>query len=167
MMMASKHKKTKGNDMQLKKLALIAGAVALTLTATPFAVQAQTTSSRPLLAQQAGKKGPWQELGLTDAQKEQIKQIKNSTRTQIEAVLTPEQRAKLQAAKQAAGQGQRQRGKEVWQSLNLTDAQKAQIRQIKETSQQQIEAVLTPEQRAKLQQIRQNWQQRRQQRNSQ
>ncbi|HLO87935.1 MAG TPA: P pilus assembly/Cpx signaling pathway, periplasmic inhibitor/zinc-resistance associated protein [Nostocaceae cyanobacterium] len=153
--------------MQLKKLALIAGAVALTLTATPFTVQAQTTSSRPLLAQQAGKKGPWQELGLTDAQKQQIKQINQNTRAQIEAVFTPEQRAKLQAAKQARGQGQRQRGKEVWQSLNLTDAQKAQIRQIKESSQKQITAVLTPEQQAKLQQLRQNWQQRRQQRNAQ
>ena len=105
--------------MKLKALSLIAGAIALTLTATSFAVQAQTASSSPLLVAQTPKKqrGPWKNLNLTDAQKAQIQQIERNTRAQIEAVFTPEQKEKLRAAFEArraqreAGQrptGQRQ-----------------------------------------------------------
>lgn len=163
--------------MQLKTLSFIAGAIsyagcfaiALTLSVTPLAAQAQVNSSTPLLAQARGeKKGGWPELGLTDAQKSQLQQIRRNTRSQIEAVLTAEQKAQLQAAKQQAQQGgQRQGYKKVWQSLNLTDAQKSQIQAIKNSSRQQMDAVFTPEQKAKLQQMRQNRQQNRARRNAQ
>jgi Spy/CpxP family protein refolding chaperone len=156
MMMSCQPKKTRGNDMQLKTLSFIAGAIALTLSVTPLAAQAQVNSSTPLLAQARGeKKGSWAELGLTDAQKSQLQQIRRNTRSQIEAVLTAEQKAQLQAAKQQAQQGGQRRGyKKVWQSLNLTDAQKSQIQAIKNSSRQQMDAVFTPEQKAKLQQMR-------------
>ncbi|BAZ52186.1 hypothetical protein NIES4103_48450 [Nostoc sp. NIES-4103] len=161
--------------MKLKVLSLIAGAIALTLTATSFVVQAQTASSSPLLVAQTAKKqrGPWQNLDLTDAQKAQIQQIKRNTRAQIEAVFTPEQKEKLKAAFEArraqreAGQrptGPRQGNWKNFAQLNLTQAQKDQIRQIKESSRQQIQAVLTPEQQAKLKQFQENARQRRQQR---
>lgn len=164
--------------MKLKSLSLIAGAVALTLTTTSFAVNAQTlTNSHLLLAQEqgprVGKKGRWSELGLTDAQKTQIQQIQRNTRSQIEGVLTQEQKDQLRTASEArraqrqAGQpGQRlgRQGKN-FASLNLTADQKSRIQAIRETSKRQIEAVLTPEQRTKLQQFRQDAQQRRQQRN--
>ncbi len=131
-----------------------------------------------LLAQTPQKpKGPWQELGLTDAQKTQIQAIRRDSRTKFEALLTPEQKAKLEAAKQArqaqrqAGQGQRQpgqrRGKGGYADLNLTEAQKTQMRQIRESEKQQIQAVLTPEQLQKLEQLRQNSPSRRQQPNPQ
>ncbi|MCC5665553.1 P pilus assembly/Cpx signaling pathway, periplasmic inhibitor/zinc-resistance associated protein [Nostoc sp. CHAB 5784] len=162
--------------MKLKALSLIAGAftkcapcaLALTLTATSFAVNAQTASPSPVLLAQTPQKerGPWKELGLTDAQQTQIQAIKRDSRTKIEAVYTPEQKAKLEAAKQArraewqAGQGQRQpgqrRGKGGYADLNLSEAQKTQIRQIQESKKQQIQAILTPEQRQKLEQFRQN-----------
>lgn len=162
--------------MKLKTLSLIAGAIALTLTATSFAVQAEISSSPSLLAQtqtpKRGKKGPWQSLGLTEAQQAQIQQIQRNTRTQIEAVFTPEQKAKIQAAMEARRAqrqaGERpQRGQGQWKNfaeLNLTQAQKDQIRQIRESSKKQMEAVLTPEQQAKLQQLKETARQRRQQR---
>ena len=163
--------------MKLKAFSLLAGAIALTLTATSFAVNAQTASPSPVLLAQTPQKerGPWKELGLTDAQKTQIQAIKRDSRTKMEAVFTPEQKAKLEAAKQArqaqrqAGQqqpGQRQ-GKRGYADLNLTEAQKTQIRQIRESEKQQIQAVLTPEQRQKIEQFRQNAPSRRQQGNPQ
>ncbi|WP_414575948.1 P pilus assembly/Cpx signaling pathway, periplasmic inhibitor/zinc-resistance associated protein [Anabaena sp. CCY 9402-a] len=167
--------------MQLKSLSLLAGAIALTLTATvaPFAVQAQTAFSSPFQVAQAAKKGgPWASLGLSAEQEARIKQIQSNARAQMENVFTPEQKAKLQAARQErqANRAQRQagerpeagqrRGKKM-ADLNLTDDQKARMRTIRENSKQQIQAVLTTEQRAKLQEMkatrRQRWQQRRQQ----
>lgn len=154
--------------MKLKALSLLAGAIALTLTATPLAVKAQTQSSSPLVVAQAKEKGPWQSLGLTDAQKNQIQQIRRNTRTQIEGVLTQEQKDKLRAAyeaRQAQRQaGQRPRMGKNFAELNLTEAQKTRIRQISESSKRQIEAVLTPEQQEKIRQFRENARQRRQQR---
>jgi periplasmic protein CpxP/Spy len=172
--------------MKLKALSLIAGAIALTLSATSFAVTAQAASPSPLLLAQTPQKerGPWKELNLTDTQKSQIQTIRRDSRTKFEAVLTPEQKAKLEAAKQArraewqarkdqgqTGQGQRQAGqrqrKDNFAELNLTEAQKTQMRQIRESEKQQIQAVLTPEQRQKLEQFRQNAPSRRQQGNPQ
>ncbi|WP_427160689.1 Spy/CpxP family protein refolding chaperone [Aliinostoc sp. HNIBRCY26] len=166
--------------MQLKSLSLLAGAIALTLTttATPFVVQAQNTPTSAFQIAQADKKGPWEALGLTQEQQTRIRQIRENARTQMEAVFTPEQKAKLEAARQerqarrAQGQaGERpeagaRRGKKMAE-LNLTDDQKARLRAIREESKKQIEAVLTPEQRTKLQELkasrRERWQQRRQQ----
>ncbi|WP_251960421.1 Spy/CpxP family protein refolding chaperone [Nostoc commune] len=165
--------------MKLKALSLVAGAISLTLSATSFAVHAQTASPSPVLLAQTPQrqKGPWKDLNLTDAQKTQIQTIRRDSRTKFEAVLTPEQKAKLEAAKQArqaqrqAGQGQRQpgqrRGKGGFADLNLTEAQKTQMRQIRESEKQQIQAVFTPEQRQKLEQLRQNAPSRRQQGNPQ
>ncbi|MEH2136193.1 Spy/CpxP family protein refolding chaperone [Nostoc sp.] len=172
--------------MKLKVLSLVAGAIALTLTATSFAVDAQTASPSPLLLAQTPQKerGPWKDLNLTDAQKTQIQTIRRDSRTKFDAVLTPEQKAKLEAAKQAhqaerqarkaqgqTGQGQpgqhHGRKKGNFADLNLSEAQKTQMRQIRESEKQQIQAVLTPEQRQKIEQFRQNAPSRRQQSNPQ
>jgi periplasmic protein CpxP/Spy len=165
--------------MKLKALSLVAGAIALTLTATSFAVDAQTASPSPVLLAQTPQKerGPWKDLGLTDTQKSQIQTIRRDSRAKFEAVLTPEQKAKLEAAKQArqaqgqTGQGERQAGqrqrKGNFADLNLSEAQKTQMRQIRESEKQQIQAILTPEQRQKLEQYRQNAPSRRQQGNPQ
>jgi Spy/CpxP family protein refolding chaperone len=78
-----------------------------------------------------------------------MKQIKDVTKAQIEAVLTPEQRVQWQTAKQ---NGQKMR--QVFASLNLTDAQKTRIEEIKNQSKEQMKAILTPEQRQQLEQDR-------------
>jgi Spy/CpxP family protein refolding chaperone len=179
MMVASNQEEPTRERMKLKALSLVAGAIAFTLTATSFAVNAQTASPSPVLLAQTPQKGRgmWKDLGLTDAQKNQIQAIRRDSRTKMEAVFTPEQKAKLEAAKQArqaqrrAGQGQRQPGqrsrKDSFADLNLTEAQKTQIQQIRESEKQQIQAVFTPEQRQKLEQYRQNAPSRRQQGNPQ
>lgn len=170
--------------MKLKTLSLVAGAIALTLSATPFAVKAQPGfSANKLVAQaqntqtpKARKNAIWEQLGLTDSQKSQIEAIRRDTRTQMEAVLTQEQKNQIQAQLQArqAQRGQRQAGQQPSQrpkkgfgALNLTDAQKTQMKQIMQSSQQKIQEVLTPEQRTKLQELRETarsrWQQRRNQ----
>ncbi|WP_315789349.1 Spy/CpxP family protein refolding chaperone [Fischerella sp. JS2] len=148
--------------MTLKKLSLLAGAVALSLTALPFAVQAQTTSSPFLVAQVPQGKGPLQNLGLTEAQKAQIAEIRRNTKAKMDAVLTPQQREQLANARQNR-QANRQDRRNIKASLNLTEDQKAQMRQIMKSQKSQIDAVLTPEQRQQLQQMRESKRSRRQQ----
>ena len=120
--------------MKLKTLSLIAGTLALTLIATPFAVQAEQNPSSPQPGKEWQKKGQFQKLNLTPEQKAKMKEIGRSTRAQIEAVLTPEQKTKLQAAmaerkaqhqaQRQQGQGERQEGRgkkgDIFASLNLT-----------------------------------------------
>jgi Spy/CpxP family protein refolding chaperone len=159
--------------MKLKTLSIIAGTLALTLSATPFAVQAQQNPSSPQPGKEWQKKGQFQKLNLTPEQKAKMQEIGRSTRAQMEAVLTPEQKAKLTAAmaerkaQRQQGQGQRQGGRgkkgDLFASLNLTEAQKNQMRQIKESSKQQMQAVLTPEQQAQMKQMREEMRSRRQQ----
>ncbi|MCY7273594.1 MAG: Spy/CpxP family protein refolding chaperone, partial [Phormidesmis sp. CAN_BIN44] len=88
-------------------------------------------------------------LNLTDDQKARLKTIRDNTRQQIEGILTPEQRAKLQADR---GQGMK-RG-QGWKSLNLTDDQKAKLKAIRQASRTQMDSVLTPEQRSQMQQYK-------------
>ncbi len=156
--------------MKLKTLSLIAGTLALTLIATPFAVQAEQNPSSPQPGKEWQKKGQFKKLNLTPEQKAKMKEIGRSTRAQIEAVLTPEQKTKLQAAmaeRKAQHQAQRQEGRgkkgNIFTSLNLTETQKNQIKQIRESSKQQRQAVLTPEQQAQMKQMRENMRSRRQQ----
>jgi periplasmic protein CpxP/Spy len=163
--------------MKLKTLSLIAGTLALTVIATPFAVQAQSSTPSPQPGKEMREKGPFQKLNLTTEQKAKMKEIGRNTRTQIEAVLTLEQKTKLQAAmaqrkaeyqaQRQPGQGQRQERREkrgdIFASLNLTQAQKDQIKKIRESSKQQMQAVLTPEQQAQMKQMRENMRSRRQQ----
>ncbi|MCW5313501.1 P pilus assembly/Cpx signaling pathway, periplasmic inhibitor/zinc-resistance associated protein [Nostoc sp. KVJ3] len=160
--------------MKLKAFSLIAGAIALTLTATSFAVEAQTASPSPVLLAQTPHQG--NRLNLTEAQKGQIKIIHQNTWQQIEdKVFTPSQKAQFESAKQARkaawearkaqGQtGQQQTGERrhhrggrgMFAKLNLTQAQKDQIKQIRQSEREQIKAVLTPEQQQQIQQWHQN-----------
>lgn len=92
----------------------------------------------------------FKELNLTDTQKQQLKTIRQNTRQQIQSVLTEEQRTKLESAGQS---GQSSDRKAVMKSLNLTDTQKQQMRDIRKKSQEQVLAILTPEQRSKFEQM--------------
>lgn len=156
--------------MKIKLMPMLAGAIALSAVAAPFAVNAQVNlSGQQLLAQAQGqqgqqRQGKWAALNLTPAQQEQMRQIKAEFRTQMQAILTPEQQAKLEAAKQNSQGQNRQAWRGVMESLNLTDAQKAQMRELKQQQKSRMQAVLTAEQRQQLEQMQQEWKQRRQQR---
>ncbi|QYX29949.1 Spy/CpxP family protein refolding chaperone [Sphaerospermopsis torques-reginae] len=163
--------------MNRKRLSFLAAAFALTLTATPFVAQAQPTSPNRQPGKEFAQKGPWQKLGLTDEQKAKMQEIRRNARAEMEKVLTAEQKEQLKAAMQerinqrSQGEGRmegRGRGKKnnPFAALNLTEAQKTRMREIKESSKQQMEAVLTPAQREQLKQMQENRKSRRQQRNS-
>jgi Spy/CpxP family protein refolding chaperone len=129
----------------IKKLAfLLPGVIALVVAGAPMlAAHAQTPST---VAPKAGQR--LNRLNLTDAQKAQLKQIRETTKSQVRAVLTTDQQAQLDAARQSGG---KHRG--VMKSLNLTSDQKAKIKAIMKASREQMQAVLTPAQQAQLQQM--------------
>ncbi|BAZ39959.1 hypothetical protein NIES4101_59160 [Calothrix sp. NIES-4101] len=173
MMVTSNKLLLKKEPMNTKNLSIVAGLFAFSLSAIPFAANANVFTSRSdsqIFAQaqpvKKNKKAYFekfaQELGLTDSQKSQLAQIRQNTKAEIDKVLTPEQRQQRQAASQNR-EGRRNRKAQ----LNLSDAQKAQIKQIMQSSKAQMDEVLTPEQKQKLEQLRQNRGNRRQQRQGQ
>jgi Spy/CpxP family protein refolding chaperone len=96
-----------------------------------------------------GHMGRLGKLNLTAEQKSKMEQLRATTRTQMDAVFTPEQ---LQQAKLRQEQRQEMGGK--WKSLNLTDDQKAKLKEIRQSSKAQFEAILTPEQQQQAKQKR-------------
>jgi periplasmic protein CpxP/Spy len=157
--------------MKLKNLYLIAGAFALSLSATPFVVNAQQIAQTPTQVKPAHN-GPFERLGLSEEQKTKIKEIRRNSRTQMEAILTPEQKQQLETAKQERqgqprqARGQGERGKKDWASLNLTPDQKTKMREIRESEKNQIQAILTPQQQQQFKEFQDNRRSRRQQPNS-
>ncbi|ACK73141.1 conserved hypothetical protein [Gloeothece citriformis PCC 7424] len=137
--------------MTSKFLALLGTTVTL-ISFTGFPTPSQAT---PLLTDstQSGlfAQGRPSKLDLTPEQIEQLREIRESTRTQIENILTQEQKNQLRTAKER-GENRLQ----VWSSLNLTPQQQTQIQNIREDSQQKMEAILTPQQLQQLQQRRPN-----------
>lgn len=91
-------------------------------------------------------------LNLSAEQKTKIEQLKTNTRTQIEAVLTPEQRQKFTAMK-----NDRSNMRDGWESLNLTADQKSKIQAIRQNNRQQLQAILTPAQQSQIKEKRGNW----------
>jgi Spy/CpxP family protein refolding chaperone len=88
------------------------------------------------------------------AMKPQIKAARQASRKAMLNVLTPDQRAELKAFRQSGGlrRGQALRGA-IAQKLNLTDAQKAQLKQLRETT-NQANAQLFADVRAKRKELR-------------
>ena len=180
--------------------------IALMVTATAAITFAQTADPGQSQPRHARAEGFASQLNLTDAQKQQMKDIRTASREQnkqlyadyraklqqfrtlkqandpsaagvkaqletmrpqiraarkasreaMRNVLTPEQQAQLKAAPQARGFGPGKarvlRGV-VAQKLNLTDEQKAQLKQIRQTS-NQANAQLFADARAKRQELR-------------
>jgi periplasmic protein CpxP/Spy len=134
--------------MNIKFSSFLSGAIALMIVASPII----PVFTNPAVAQstnegRGGKK--FAQLNLTDEQKAKIKQIREATKQQIDAILTSEQKEQRRIARE---QNKKPR-------LNLTDDQKAKIKAIRQDSKAQIEAVLTPEQKQKLEELRQQWRQ--------
>ena len=87
----------------------------------------------------------------------QIEAARKASREAMLNILTPEQRDQLKAARQSHGFGRRmaaRRGiRAGFGNLNLTDEQKAQLKQLRETTQQQ-NAQLFADAKAKRQELR-------------
>jgi Spy/CpxP family protein refolding chaperone len=130
--------------MRLKTGALIAGIVAVGISAVPIVLQAQPNPDR------SDRPEPV-ELNLTAAQKAQIAKIGEEARTQIDRILTTEQQAQVKAGMEQTHQ------KGVGQAeppIQLTPEQNTQLDQIMQASRQRMEAVLTLDQLQKLRQGR-------------
>ncbi len=144
---------TKGENqmfLNIKKLAAIACvSMAVGVATIPSIVSAQNSSQPSSTETRKPHNGNgWKKLNLTDAQKAQMKTIRENAKTQTDAVLTPEQRDILQKSHQSGDH------KGVWKSLNLTDAQKQQLKTIRENTQAQMKSVLTPEQQQQVSQMK-------------
>ena len=110
-----------------------------------------------------------------ERQQQQIQQLRQTTRAQMNAVFTPAQQqkfAEMKAARQArlglteAQQtqlkslfsGARQQREAVLNNASLSSAQKqTQLQQIRQSTQTQLSSILTPEQLQKMQHTRHGW----------
>lgn len=151
--------------MKLKLMPLLIGAATLTgsvaaiafpLAATGFAATTQTNSQAQLVAQaQTPTQGKWKghkdrfaALNLSQAQKDQISQIRKDSHAQMKGIITADQQAKYKAA---IASGQDRRAAKA--AMNITADQKAQMKAIKTATKAKIQAVLTDAQRQQLQQM--------------
>lgn len=157
--------------MKLKLISMLTATLTL-VAATPLAVKpAAAAPGKVLLAQSMPQPGQRQlpNLNLTDDQKSQLRQIQEETNQKIEEILTSEQRQKLKAAMPNRRGGMQDnlggpnsssnrqgRPNDIFASLNLSDDQKNQIKQIMESSRDKMNSVLTDDQRQQLQQVQQN-----------
>jgi periplasmic protein CpxP/Spy len=161
----------------------LASAIVLPLSlAMTLPALAQTSAPTPPSAQP--DRMPRRALNLTSEQQAQMDEIHQNERSQIDDILTTEQKAQLETARenhqrsrqsesgerpegQPEGQpGERPEGRRGggrgFEALNLTADQRTQIEAVRSTAREQMDAVLTPEQRQQLEQHRQEHEQRRQ-----
>jgi len=86
-------------------------------------------------------------LNLSSEQQAQLEQIRDSSDSQIAAILNPGQQQQFQSI-----QAQREQLKEAMKAMNLTPEQKEQMRSIRQSSRQQVSGILTEEQQQQLRQ---------------
>ncbi|GBO54345.1 hypothetical protein APA_2293 [Pseudanabaena sp. lw0831] len=131
-----------------KLLAIACVTVAVGAVTIPNLVSAQ--NNNPNRAENMQKRqDALKQLNLTEAQKTQMKAIHESAKARHQSVLTAEQRAIMEQARQSGDR------KGVRKSLNLTDAQKQQMKAIAEDTKAQMKNVLTPAQQQQLEQMKQ------------
>ncbi|HAA27469.1 MAG TPA: hypothetical protein DCE56_07025 [Cyanobacteria bacterium UBA8553] len=155
--------------MKLKLMSVLTGAVVMALTATPLVVQAAPIEpEQQLLAQTARpqRQGKFRNLNLTQEQRDRMRQLRQETQRDIEAVLTQRQLEQYKAAKQSrrgmmrnsngnladSGRGQQRGRQNIFDSLNLSSSQKDRIQQIRQQSRNRMRSILTRAQQDQLQQ---------------
>lgn len=130
--------------------ALMLATVSSAFTILPLAAKAQVNNTAPQKVSQArGQNTP--NLQLSQYQINAISEIRSKTRTQIQNVLTPQQRQKIQYDLQMGKNPQ-----QVFASIQFTRQQQNQLRAIMMNSHNQKESVLTPTQKRTILQWRAN-----------
>lgn len=89
------------------------------------------TLALPLAAHACGNKE-----NLTQAQRNQMEQVKNNARSEVEAILTPQQQGQFQSALE---DGTKMRSAVA--NLNLSDEQQTQVNEIMEVAKEQKKAI--------------------------
>jgi Spy/CpxP family protein refolding chaperone len=136
--------------------------MALGLTLLTSVALAQPAAAPAGAPQGDGKGSPiarmQNELGLTDEQVKKMREIRDQggSRAQMQAVLTPEQRAKVVAQHKEHGGNREERKSRMQTELGLSNEQMAKMEEIRKAggSRQEIRAVLTPQQQAKFDALR-------------
>ncbi|MBF2098004.1 MAG: hypothetical protein IGQ88_06470 [Gloeomargaritaceae cyanobacterium C42_A2020_066] len=148
----------------------IAFALIIGLSAGSLPALAQATPAGPP-PEMVKARGPLRGIDLSPEQQARLRQIHQETRTQISGVLTPEQRQQTESRSQRWDSSAPREGM-LWprmgmRNLNLSEAQRDQIKTIMERSRSQVQNLLTPEQRqqyeANIQSMRQRWENRKSQ----
>jgi periplasmic protein CpxP/Spy len=132
----------------IKLLPLFAAAIIL-----PSVAAIEVHAQQPVRPEHQGKQHRgkhFKKLNLTSEQQAKMKQMRAETRTEMEKILTAEQKGKLRAMKDNKG-GMRQ----GWKELNLTPEQKTKIKALHESQQAKLKAMLTPEQQAQMDKMKQ------------
>jgi exopolysaccharide biosynthesis protein len=140
-----------------KALFLLPGAIALLIAGAPFVPALIPTAVAQSTQQPTHGKGWMNKLNLSDTQKAAIKKIRESSRQQMEAILSQDQKDQMKLARQ-----NHQRPK-----LNLSDDQKTKLKAIHDDAERQILAQLNEDQKQQYQQLRQQMRLRHQQRQQQ
>ena len=134
--------------MKLKQFTpLLAGAIAIIVTVIPGIAQAQTvnlpTELFPVLSG----------VELTQQQQEQLSQIRLSTRSQLENILTTDQHEQL-ITNLEQGEGLLA----AFSAMNLSADQQSQLRKVFQSTRSQLRSIITPEQRNQiLSNLRSKW----------
>lgn len=127
----------------IKVMPILAGMLAIAVVTTPLAVKAEPNYQ--------GKRAA---IELTQQQRTQMDQIYRNTRFQMEAILTPEQKQRFQAALE-----QRRGMRGAISAMNLSPQQQTQLRNIMQSARTQKDAILTSQQKQQLQEWRSERQQ--------
>ncbi len=141
----------------MRLLPLFTGAIVLTLAISP-GLPAFSQSTTPMSPHQDSQKRPPNFLNLSPEQQAQIEEIHQNTRSQLDTILTADQRAQLQR-EAPPPEGRQGMGRPPFDSLNLTAEQRSQLEAVFRSTKEQLDAVLTPEQRQQVQQHQQQHQQ--------
>ncbi len=123
--------------MQQKIISMLVGGIVLLTPLIPNVSWAQPTPSDPISTLVG--------IELTQQQETQLTQIRTQTRSQIENILTPEQRNQFKAALE-----RREGIRSAIRVMNLSAAQKTQLQSIFQTTRSQLTSLLTPEQKRQL-----------------
>lgn len=133
------------------RLAKLIPLFALVIAIPSFAAGNYSSHNHPHGQIAAGETGRMDKLNLTLDQKAKIEQLRASTRSQIDTVLTPDQRQQREQIKSQRQANKRGNG------TNLTADQKVKLKAIREANKEQFKAILTPAQQAQMAQGRGGW----------
>ncbi len=128
--------------MKIKLLPLVAGIATLSIVAAPFILNAQKSNAFP-------PEGPpgLAELNLTPEQQAKFDQMRDNVDSQIEGILSPQQQQHFQKVREL-----REELRQEMEALNLTEDQKKQMHSFMRANRDQMDDILTDEQKQKLRQ---------------
>ncbi len=140
---------------------LVGGCIAGILAVTPLLAQTQMaqanaagssiqTAEAPK-SDHRGLRQAFEQLNLTPEQQSQFDSLRRDSRSQVEAILQPEQRQQFITTWQQGG-GFR----DAIAAMNLTDTQRQQMREMFQSKRSQARALLTDPQRQDLRQLLQD-----------